>query len=79
MPFDGLLRNPGFFPRVAQRRLVARPFAPHAGLPFGHVAGFGGVEAEAEAEAGPAAGGEDAGDQDFVAGGAADGVDVDVR
>jgi len=64
---------------MVQGRLVARALATHAGLPFGHVAGLGGVEAEAEAETDPAIGRADAGDEDLAAGGAAEGVDVEVR
>ena len=79
MPLDRLSRNPRGFPRMIHGRLIARALVTQAGLPLGHVAGFGGIEAEAEAEADPAVGREDAGDEDLVAGRAAEGMDVDVR
>jgi hypothetical protein len=62
---------------VIERRLIARALAPRAGVPLGHLARFGSVEPEAEAEAGLSLFGEHAGDQRLLAAREAHRVHVD--
>src|ERR1700682_5904960 len=77
LPFARPLRGPGFFPGMIQQRRVSRAFFADARVPFGHVARFGGVQAEAEAEADLAVVGDDARDQDLFSACDADGVHVE--